>query len=95
VQLGLAHRALQAEHEPVVEVAWVIDAVSVGDQRVGQRAQMQQPIPVGVVTGQPTDLDAEHDPDPAQTDIGNQFLEPLPRARLSAGAAQAASITRT
>ena len=33
VQLGLAHRALQAKQQPVVEVAWVVEAVFVEDQR--------------------------------------------------------------
>ncbi len=80
VQLGLAHRALQAEHQPVVEVGRVIDAVGVGDQRVGHRAQIQQLIPVAVVAGQPGHLDTEDDPDPAQADVGDQILEPLPGA---------------
>ena len=88
VQLGLAHRALEPEHEAVVEIARVIDPVGVGDQRVGQRAQIQQLIPVGVVAGQPRHLDAEHDPDLAQADIGDQVLEPVPRRRLRTGAAQ-------
>ena len=41
VQLGLGHRALQTEHQPVIVQPRVIDAVGVGDQRVGQRAQIQ------------------------------------------------------
>ena len=49
VQLGLRHGALEPEHEPVIEIGRVIDAVSVGDQGVGDRAQIQQLIPVGVV----------------------------------------------
>jgi hypothetical protein len=40
VQLGLGHRALQPEQQPVVELARRIDAVAVGDQRPGQRAQI-------------------------------------------------------
>ena len=75
VQLGLAHRALQPEHEPVVVQPRVIDPVGVGDQRVGQRAQIQQPVPVGVAPRQPRDLDPEHDPDPPEPDLGDQPLE--------------------
>ncbi len=88
VQLGLAHRAFQAKHEAVVEVTRVIDAVRVGDQRVGQRAQIQQLVPVGVVAGQPADLDAEDDADPAQADVGDQILESFPRGRFRTGTAQ-------
>jgi hypothetical protein len=88
VQLRLAHGALQAEHEPIVVVGWVVDAVAVGDERVGQRAQVQQLIPVGVVAGQAADLDAQDEPHLAQPDVGDQALEALPRAGVSTGAAK-------
>jgi hypothetical protein len=38
VQLGLAHRSLQPQQQPVVVVDRVVDAVGVGQQRAGQRA---------------------------------------------------------
>ena len=38
VQLGLAHRSLQAEHEPVVEGSRVVEPVRIADQGVGERA---------------------------------------------------------
>ena len=53
----------------------VVDPVRVGDQRVGQRAQIEQPVPIGVAPRQPRDLDPDHDPDPAQTDLSDQPLE--------------------
>jgi hypothetical protein len=34
----------------------MVDAVGVGDQGVGRPGQIQQPIPVGVVAGQPRNL---------------------------------------
>jgi hypothetical protein len=40
MQLRLRHRALQAEQEPVVEAAQVVDAVGIDDQGVGQAAQL-------------------------------------------------------
>ena len=64
----------------------VVDPVGVGDQRVSQRAQIQQLVPVGVPSREPRDLDPEHDPDPAQADVSDQPLEAvapigaLPRA---------------
>ena len=88
MQLGLRHGALEPQYEAVVEIARVIDAVGVGDQGVGDRTQIQQLIPVGVVAGQPRHLDAQHDPDLAQTDVGDQLLEPQPPVGLRTGAAQ-------
>jgi hypothetical protein len=49
---GLAHGALQSEQETVVDGGWVIEAVFVADQRVVERTQPQQRMPVGVVAGQ-------------------------------------------
>ena len=88
VQLGLAHRALQAEHQPVVEIGRVVDAVGVGDQRVGQRAQIQQLIPVGVVAGQPADLDAEDDPDLPRPTSATRSLNPCRAVASAPGPAQ-------
>ena len=84
VQLGLAHRAFEAEQQPVVEVAGVVEAVLVADQRPGERADLEQPVPVGVVAGQARDLEAEHDPGLAQADLGDQALEALAAGRRGA-----------
>ena len=65
----------------------VIEPVLVADQRAGQRADLQQPVPVGVVAGQPGDLQAEHDPGPAHADLGDQALEPFPVGGRRAGLA--------
>ena len=87
VQLGLRHRALEPEQQPVVEVAGVIEPVLVADQRARQRADLEQPVPVGVVARQPRDLEPEHDPGPAQADLGDQLLEALAVGRRGAGLA--------
>ncbi len=42
VQLGLAHRPLQAEQQTVVEVAGVVQPVLVKDERIGQGARVIQ-----------------------------------------------------
>ena len=42
--------AFKPEHQPVVEVLQVIDPVSVDDQGVGQRAELKQPLQLGVVS---------------------------------------------
>ena len=52
VQLGFAHCAFETEHQPVVEQCGVVDPIGVADQSVGQAAQIEQAVPIGVVTGQ-------------------------------------------
>jgi hypothetical protein len=82
VQFGLRHRALQAEQQPVVELRRRVHPVGVGDQRAGQRAQIQQLMPVRRAARQPRDLQRQHQSDMPEPDLGHQFLEPdSPRAR--------------
>src|SRR5215207_194845 len=85
VQLGLAHRALQAEQQPVVERPGVIQPVGVADHRVGHAAQIQQPVPIDVVAGEPRDLQAEHQPGVPERDLGRQPREPRPVRQPRAG----------
>ncbi len=77
MQLGLAHRALQAEQQPVVEVAGVVEAVLIQDEGVGEGADLQQAVPVRGVARQAQDLEAEHHAHLAQSDGGDQALEAL------------------
>jgi hypothetical protein len=84
VQLGLGHRALQPQQQPVVEIDRRIDAVGVGDQGGGQRAQVQQLMPVRRGARQPRDLQRQHHADVAQPDLGHQLLEPNPPRRRGA-----------
>jgi hypothetical protein len=87
VQLGLRHRALEPEQQAVVELAGVIEPILVADQRARQRADLEQPVPVGVVARQPRDLEPEHDPGAAHPDLGDQLLEALAVGRRGAGPA--------
>jgi hypothetical protein len=52
VQLGLAHRSLQPQQQPVVEMARVVQAVLIEDQGSRQGADLQQAVPVAGVAGQ-------------------------------------------
>jgi hypothetical protein len=63
VQLGLAHGALEAKQQSIVKHGRVIDAVGIADERVGETAEIEQAIPVGVVAGEAGDLETEHDAD--------------------------------
>src|SRR5436309_2079444 len=60
VELGLTHRALEAQQQPVVEVTGIVDAVLVEDERVGERADLEEPMPVGGAPREPRDFQA-HD----------------------------------
>ncbi len=88
VQLGFGHLPFEAKQEPVVEVARVIEPVLVEDQRLGERADLQQPVPVGVVAGQPGDLQPDHDPGLAHADVGDQALEAVTADGAGAGPAE-------
>ena len=71
MQFGLGHGAFHAQQHPVVEQSGMVDAVGVGDQRVGHPGQVQQPVPVGVVAGQSRAFQRQHDPDLPQPDLGD------------------------
>ena len=72
MQLRLAHGALESEDQTVVEQGRVVDAVGIGDQGIGHAAQVQEPVPVGVIARQARDLEAQDDADLGEGDIGRQ-----------------------
>jgi hypothetical protein len=90
VQFGLGHLRLQAEDQPVVEVMQVIDPVGVDDQRVGQPAELKQPVVLRVVAPQPRDLQAEDRADFPQAHPPDHLLVTLAQVRVAAGDAQIA-----
>src|SRR5579862_2155192 len=51
MQFGLAHSALEAKQQAVVEQRRVIDAVGVADQRVSEAAEIDEAVPIGIVAG--------------------------------------------
>ena len=59
VQLHLAHRGLQPEQHPVVDIGRIVDAVGVDQQRLGDRGELHQPRHLRVGAGQPRDLQPE------------------------------------
>lgn len=88
VQLGVRHRALQPEQEPIVEVARVVDAVFVEDERVGQRADLEEPVPVGGVAREARDLEAEHNARAPHADFADELLEAFAIGGRRAGLAE-------
>jgi hypothetical protein len=77
VELRLAHGALQAEQQSIVEVTRIVDAVLIQDQRLRERADLQQTMPVGGVASEPRYLEPEHDAGASHTDLGDEPLESL------------------
>ena len=77
-ELVLGHRAFQAEQQPVVHQARVVDAVRIDDQRAGHRAEIDQMMPVPPVARQPRRLKAEHGANGAGADLGHETLEARP-----------------
>ncbi len=53
MQLGLAHGALEPKQETIVEQGRMIDAVGIADQRVGEPAEVDEAVPVGIVASEP------------------------------------------
>ena len=63
VQFGFGHGAFETEEESVVEQARVIKSVEITDEGIGDRTEVQQPIPLGVVACDPRRFQAEDDAD--------------------------------
>ena len=79
MELGLTHRALEAQQQPVVEVTGIVDAVLVEDERVGERADLEEPMPVGGAPREPRDFQAHGETDPPEADLSHQPLEAVAR----------------
>src|SRR6266446_879600 len=87
MQFCFTHRALQAQQQAVVEQCWMIDPILVTDERIGNAAQLQQAIPVRIVSGQTRDFQSQDNADVRQGHFIGEASEP--GAFVDAGAGQA------
>jgi hypothetical protein len=71
----LCFRSIESQQQPVVEERRMIDTVVVADERVGDAAEFQQTIPVGIVPRQTGDLQAEDDAHVSQCDFASEAGE--------------------
>ena len=78
LQLSLGHRTLQAQEEPVIEHAGMIDLDSSAIRVSVIPHQVQEPVPLGRGPGQPGDLQGQHDTDLPERDLLGQLGEPGP-----------------
>jgi len=77
VQLGLTHRALETQQEAIVKVTGVVDAILVEDERLGEGADFQEPVPVRRIARQARHLQPHHEPHAAEADLGDEALKAL------------------
>ncbi len=75
IQFSFTQHAPQAEEEAIIVVARLKDPGAVGDQGPDHRREVEQGIPVGVVTRQTAGFVGQNDPDVAKGDRGDQFVE--------------------
>ena len=87
VKFRFAHGAQYAQEQAIRILAGVVDAVLVDDERIGQGADLQQPVPVGAGPGQPGRFEADDGPGLAEPDLCHQQLEPVAVHRGRAGPA--------
>jgi hypothetical protein len=66
----------------------MIDAILIADQGVGQSAEIQQAVPLGVVACKSRDFDGEDESHAAKGDFGSHDLETLPMYRAGTRKAQ-------
>ncbi len=71
----MCFRSIQTQEQAIIEMRRIVDAVFIKNQGVGQRADLQQAMPVHRVSSQSRDFQAEHDSGSPQTDLGHQPLE--------------------
>ncbi len=56
MEFGLRHGALESEYQAIIEQPRMIDAVGITDEGIGCTAEVEQPVPIGVIARQPRDL---------------------------------------
>src|SRR5215470_10221271 len=74
----LAHGALEAEYQTIVEQCRMIDAVAVTDEGICETAKIEQTIPVGIVAREARNLEAKNDADVTESNFGGKSGEATP-----------------
>ena len=75
VKLGFRHSPFQSEQKPVIKIRRIVDAILIEDQCIGQRADLQQSVPVRVVPRQARDLQSHDDARAAHAYRSDQVLK--------------------
>jgi hypothetical protein len=88
MQFRLAHRAFESQQQAVIEVAGIINAIFIEDERIAEGANLEQPMPIGRVARKPRDLQPQNNTGFAQAHLRHQPLKSLPVGGGSPGLAQ-------
>ena len=75
VQLELAHRSFEAQQEPIIEDARIVDAIWIDHESAYQAAEFDEMMPVSTVTCQARSLNAKQGANLSRADFRNQMLE--------------------
>jgi len=89
VQLKLRDGSFQTEEQAAVRASGIVDAIAVGNEATAQPANVQKGIPVGAIARQARHVDRQDEPDLAEADPTDEFLE---AARLRGGSGAQAEI---
>ncbi len=93
VQLGFTHRPFQAQQQPIVVGPRVVDPFGIADQRLTDRADVEQMVPIPVAPRNARDVEAENQADLSQRRLGDHLVEAGALAAAGRGLAQAWSKT--
>ena len=66
---------VESEHESVVEQRRMIESIGIPNERIGHGTQIKQLVPIGIISGQPRDLQAEEDADPCERHLSGHAGE--------------------
>ena len=69
-QLHLADLSLHPQQQPVIWIAWILNAISIDQQGPDDAAKLKQRVPVAAVPGQPRRFNAKHRSHKALTQRG-------------------------
>src|SRR5215469_15840810 len=75
MQLRFAHDPRQAQEKPVMIGLWIVQPFAVGNQHPKQRAQLEELMPIAVVTSQTRRIQAHYQASFTQADFRDQVLE--------------------
>jgi hypothetical protein len=66
MQFSLGHGSFESEKEPIVKESRMVEPIFIADLSVGDAAQIEEPIPIGIIAGYSGDFDGENKADVTQ-----------------------------
>ncbi len=75
MQLCFTHGAFESEDQAVIEKRRVIEPIAIADQSVGDAAEIEQAIPIGIIAREARNFETKDDADSAESNFGGQACE--------------------